>query len=54
MVPNMLHGTLMMITTTKVHPVFTIFSLRVLNRWLHRRHDVPSFKPIALIAGTNQ
>ena len=39
MVPNILLGTLMMIVTTGVHSVFTILSLRVLNRWLHRRQS---------------
>jgi amino acid transporter len=52
MVPNILLGTLMMIVTTGVHSVFTILSLRVLNRWLHRRHNVHSYNAIALIAGT--
>jgi voltage-gated potassium channel Kch len=52
MMPNILLGTLMMIVTTAIHSVFTIFSLRVLNRWLHRRHNVHSYNAIALIAGT--
>jgi hypothetical protein len=52
MLPNILLGTLMMIVTTAIHSVFTIFSLRILNRWLHRRHNVHSYNAIALIAGT--
>jgi hypothetical protein len=52
MVPNILLGTLMMILTAGVHPVSTIVSLRVLNRWLHRRHNGHSYNAIALIAGT--
>ncbi len=37
MITNILLGTLMMVLTTGVHSVFTVASVFMLDRWIHRR-----------------
>lgn len=52
MVTNILFGTLMMVLTTGVHSVFTVFTFSVLERWLRHRCDLLWYIPLALISGT--
>jgi voltage-gated potassium channel Kch len=49
---NVLIGILMMILTTGVHSVFTVVSLLMLNRSVHRRQELHLHQALVLIAGT--
>ena len=49
---NILLGTVMMVLTTGVHSVFTVFTFFMLRRWVHHRHDMHPYIPLALISGT--
>ncbi len=52
MLTNVLIGILMMILTTGVHSVFTVVSLLMLNRSVHRRQELHLHQALVLIAGT--